>query len=252
MAESRYSLAQILEQEFNNPQTQLKCQESTHSFLKNNLGNRVFDEFPCLQTQNEFKEYCDEFKTFLSQINVSEDESPPYALNETLQENLKTFVKKILNLACIELLDEKGNIKCEIIKLFQWENFSEKLKSSEVVSAYLGATQMQIIRVYSDDIIANPIAFQGLANFINKNYRRWLRETLKDLGFGALLGDESKEDHTNFFELIRAPMKKPLVSAGLAAGALAMIYVGLNLFKAFKDKKGLNAESTTSPNIKKA
>lgn len=224
MAGTRKPLNQLLAEEFKqNPLLQKKCLESSKKWIAQKTMTRIFDDYPCLASPEDFEAYR---KNFVAFITTSADEKA-----------VQQYMTAIIKMGCKELLDKNGKIKDEICKLLDWEQDAGKIQNSDVVSAYASAVNMLIIHREMDVIQKNEENFIALTTLVNLNFHVWMEKSLSDLGYPS-------KQKPSTMEIIRNPLKKAALAFTLAAGAAALGYVVLNLMRPKKegDKNNITPE----------
>jgi len=239
MANARASFADLVKIAFQDNDVKKRCTNVSTEMLRQNIATRAFDEFPCLLSHDTLNVYCKNFIDIVEAIISFNDEFTLTA--EQDKKAIKKYIKTIAEIACTDLLDEKGQVKTEIIALLGWQEYERTLKSRDIVSAFIGAVNMQVIKQLSAFVQNKESAFLCFVNFVNKNYHGWVKETLKELSFPASIAD-AKADLI-VMDLIRYSAKKPLATAGIFAGIAFFAWAGLSFFASKQ-----NPASNSTPN----
>ncbi|MHB1946652.1 MAG: hypothetical protein ACYCQI_00885 [Gammaproteobacteria bacterium] len=247
MSDSRTDFIRIMEKKLGDPNLKKTCQVSSQDCLERKKASRAFDHFPNFLPEATFDHYCKKFKTILLEIKSIDQEHEFKLTKKKNMTNITAYIKSLAQLGCKELLDEKGQIKEQIIALFGWEKYKDKMPTHEIVSAFIAAVNMSIAERLSDFIYQQDVAYQAYASFVNQNYLRWVKETMRELGF-HLSGDlEEKEIASHSLEIIRLPTKKQAaIMGGVLAGVVAVAWMGLTLFGTLANQKS-NGNSGPAP-----
>jgi hypothetical protein len=249
MSTSRTSLYTILQREFKNPDIKKRACESSKNILKNHpeLTTRIFDNFPCLISQNQLNALTTELQEILlliSESGVAILNNKMELLNELDKKKIIKWEKKIASIAIAELLTEKGHIQKEILELLEWQNCTKELNSSELISsiicAYVGAVNQVIIQKLSKEFELNGNVFLGICSFVNKHCHEWVIDRLDASGFIIQTPEIKKEKYIKlkYDNIIRWPIEKPQPGVFIVLGAIATAAA----FLFFKKLPGENAQ----------
>lgn len=243
-----HTLLSTLENEFKNNETKSHCLNNSKKYLDANNVTRIFDPFPQLLPQKEFAILQNSLKKFLSQIKEVKQTDEGFQLVEKNDfENISALQKLIIKTGCDELFKD-GNINIQLIKLLDWQEHASQIKHRDLLCAYVGAVNMQLINSLSDFIYENMNQFTATCDYVNKHYHQWVIEGLKQ----SSLTDDSKSDNTKI-EIFRLPTKKVAATTAVIIGITAIAYCAAkSLYQFFNQEKPTteipDEKNSSSPN----
>ncbi len=202
------------------PGLKQKCIDSSKSKINRNLGGRVFDEFPILIGRQHFLSLVNKFDLLLQ--NPS-------------KRSVREFEKQIIQLACDELLDEKGGLKSQIVDLLGWQDVIAKIDNYKVVSAFVGSVTSYVARDSNKLTETDNHKFSSAVSYINKNYSNWTLEILDERGIKY--NPAYNTDQLSVQDIILYPIRKPGFTLSLFVGGMfgAALYGGYELCKAVQE-----------------
>lgn len=222
MATSRTPFLHLVHTAFQDKLTKDFCISESIRNIKGRTPSRIFDSLPCVVDEATFQATCENFQMIIRHISV--DAKKEYQITREEDKNaIKQYIQTIAIVAREDLLDEEGNIKKEIITLFDWERHAKHLRKYDIVCGYISALNSRVSSQLSSFIDEHSDEYLGCMNFVNKNNRPWVMEILQESQFWQVI-DNIKSDSA---ELFRAS-KKPLATAGFwttvttAGGLLAL------------------------------
>lgn len=140
---------------------------------------RVFDDFPCLLPMPLIDKLSASFKFILQQTPMEailKTDDGFVLSNEKTRASIISWENTIIRIACAELLNNKGQIKAEIMHLLQWEKSFSREEIRSIVWAYVGSVNQVIISNYQGEL---PTIFSAVLDFITKNYGQWVTAELE-------------------------------------------------------------------------
>lgn len=228
MQSSRLTLVEILLQEFTDPEVKKKCLESSLMRIRQGITTRAFDDFPSLLTQSELTDIAHDFQIIFEQItNVHETDNGILLGNLIDQISVQNWEKIIAIKACKELLDNEGKVKSEIVDLLGWEKYIGQVNNCDVVCAYVAAVNHLAMLNLVSLIQENQMKFTAVCDYVNSNYRGWIKEVMQISGFSIDPKHEAKIERTNLQKILYFPIEHPAVGIGI--GITALLLAGLTV-----------------------
>lgn len=227
MQSSRQTFIETLRREFEDADVKTKRIQS--SLLKISQGEvtRMFDDYPSL-SQDELITISQNFKTIFAKIEKIDTAGDKIQLADMIDKTALTdWEKNIAVIACDELLDSNGKIKSEIIALFGWEKHINEINNSDLVCAYVGAINHLAMSNLDGLIEENLTRYTAVCNYVNPNYRSWIKEVMGSLNLPVDLRHENKADSLSFRDILDYPLKHPAVGVGIGLGVTGVLLAGL-------------------------
>lgn len=140
---------------------------------------RLFDDIPDLLPTNTIINLAEEFNAIIQQIDVDDIGQQDGDLTlVTLSDKRNIFLweRKIIRLACHELLNLQRGLKQELLQLLQQRSPLNATAVYQIVCAYVGAINQAVMGECAHKPVATlPVAL----NFITRHYGQWITEELK-------------------------------------------------------------------------
>ena len=181
MSLNRSLITDILLEAFNDPEIKQRCLQAKKKLLRGDTRVRIFDDFPCLLPQNDIAALTTRLLKFLSEsrsIRKTSSGIQVASLSDVLI--IRQLQKDIARIGCVDLLDEKGEIKKEIMKLLEWEGHLNREQTGEVLRAYVGSVNQVMMEHSSAMLEKNSTTLMGLCDCINKNYGKWTDQVFNE------------------------------------------------------------------------
>jgi hypothetical protein len=135
------TLLPTLQDAFINPTLKASCLASSKEQLQkgtnNNSGYRAFDTFPPLLPQTELDALMNEIRIILQHIQYNiKNNKGFYLLTLDNQNAIAHLQKRVIKIACDELLNTDGKIKSEIINLLEWDSIKSNIHIDDIIGSY--------------------------------------------------------------------------------------------------------------------
>jgi len=208
MQSTRDSFIAILKQDFINPEVKKTCIESSLQKIKAGLVTRAFDDYPNLMAMDELLSITDNFESLLKHIaKVNDTHGKMELVNNHDKRVFEAWEKNIITHACVELLDEHGKIKSEIVELLEWKDCVNKINVFQLISAYVGAinhaTMLLANKKSTSELLqvnkTNEIELMkhaAVTDYINKNIYAWIINVTKLLNLPVVIERKETVKHT--------------------------------------------------------
>ena len=208
MQSTRDSFIAILKQDFINPEVKKTCIESSLQKIKAGLVTRAFDDYPNLMAMDELLSITDNFESLLKHIvQVNDTHGKMELANNHDKRAFEAWEKNIITHACVELLDEHGKIKSEIVELLEWKDCVNKINVIQLISAYVGAinhaTMLLANKKSTSELLqvnkTNEIELMkhaAVTDYINKNIYAWIINVTKLLNLPVVIERKETVKHT--------------------------------------------------------
>ena len=178
MISTRSPITDILQQQFaQHPELKARCLQSGAKLQRGDLRARIFDDFPCLLSVNDISALMTRLVKFLKEsrsIRNTNNGIQIASLNDVLI--VRQLQKDIARVGCLDLLDDKGEIKREIRELLGWNQPVSADETRDVLHAYVASINQEIIQQASVLKDINSTSLMGLCDCINKNYGGWTNQ----------------------------------------------------------------------------
>jgi hypothetical protein len=255
MGHSRPYITQVLKEEFKNPAKATAIRKATLEILKERPGSasRIFDKLPSLlprETMQRLSLKCLNILSSMDANSITYDSNGIHLHNKKDQENIFLFIKEIVSFSISEILDKKGHIKIELIKLLEWDSFKDQLGPSEltisILCGYVGAINQEIAANYSKEISELHLKYAGFSGYLNEsiqhngnyetNIRRWIIDSLNEEKKLMICSTQKNNLNIELYPILRWP------NENLNTGSL-MVLTAMNtassmkFFKKNPDKK---------------
>lgn len=237
MSLSRSSFIANLQTKMNdNHEMHTAVMESKKKLLHFEMTFRLFDEFPCLLFPDKLLPLTNRFKSIITTMGSFSETAHGFAPDHQQDaKNIIEFEKEIIQLACFELLDERG-VRKEIIQFLKWDEIDiSDEKIAAIICAYVSAINQEIFRnIESSTLSAHFFSIVGpLCTYINKNYgRKWVADVLRENGYHESANFLESEDEARLMTNSQLSVRESVVGIGLGlAGLGVLITAGIALFK---------------------
>jgi len=196
------------------------CISDSKNKINNNLSGRAFDKYPLLIEKSQFKLLIKRFNQLI--------DMPSRRL-------VREFEKEIINIACEELLDNKGKLKNQLIELLEWQELTAKIDNYRAVCGFVGVVTSCIAKEFSASTENDMHKFSATVSYINKNYNKWILEVMDEKNIKY--NPKYDTDEIKIEDILLFPINRPGFSICLCLGGLfgAAAYGGYELFKAIKE-----------------
>jgi len=189
------------------PKLKEKCISSCISAVKNNKANRLFDDFPPLVSKDDCAFFIDEYQKLL----ISGTKATVHALQ-----------KRLIKIACEELLDVNGKLKQELIALLGLQVHVSLIDNYQAVCAFVGMMNIYMTSESSLLVKDNQNTYLAMTKLINNSYGERIRESMRE----NKIAYDSKYDSNS----IKLDNLHPLFFLSLFAGGL----IGVGIYGAVK------------------
>lgn len=161
--------------------------DSNKIFESENGVERIFDKFPFLLSEISLEV----FKKITSSVRLVENED--MIIEQDSQQALESFVRKLIKDAIVDLLNEQGMIKAELMQLLGWNRniHMDQQKICGIISAYVAHSVHKLNKKTSNQLgndngNKQAIEFDSVnksasaLNFINKNFKKWILDEVEN------------------------------------------------------------------------
>lgn len=251
MQSTRDSFIAILKQDFINPEVKKKCIESSLQKIKAGLVTRAFDDYPNLMAMDELLSIADNFESLLKHIaKVNDTHGKMELVNNHDKRVFEAWEKNIITHACVELLDEHGKIKNEIVELLEWKDCVNKINVLQLISAYVGAinhaTMLMANKKSASELLqvnkTNEIELMkhaAVTDYINKNIYAWIIDVTKLLNLPVVIERKDAVKHTPVHKAKElSDDDKLAIGVGVGAGLFIAGAAALGLLLFSKSSNG--------------
>lgn len=229
MHSSKKTVIDMIDSELkNHPEEMNSLITKSQKKLTSSSANRVFNDFPCLVPEVEFEKIIKEFDKLLN--------------GNPCIRSIRSFEKKVIDLACNELLEKDGCIKKQVLKKLHWkqnqlpEKDDYQMDNYTIVSAFVGTVHEWIVEKCHKEINKHTDTFPVIMNTVNPNYGKWILETMNDRNMPF----DEKYDHDALTarDILLYPARHPLLLFSVFVGGIvgAAIYGGGKLVKHIYDE----------------
>lgn len=177
LQENNLNFLNILKNHFVDIYTKINYQAKFKKLYEHDLLTRAFDDLPfsiisdieTTRLQNRFKQ--------LLEIKINHE----MEISDQDKKAIMNWELIIIEMAVNNLLDASHGIKPEILDLFECQAPFTPKQIIELICAYVGRVNHQIIMLSADLIQDSDRnhTFTSMCNFINKNYGHWVADFLK-------------------------------------------------------------------------
>ncbi len=239
MTNSRPFIILALEEAFKDPKKAKEIRETTLKTITERPGSvsRIFDKFPSLlpiETMQDISKKCLNILSNMEVDSITFDANGIHVHNKIDQENISSFIKEIISIGMKELLDNKGHITMELIKLLELESLNNQLKQFELIVSilcgYVGAINQEIIVHLSKEIVTLNPAYTGFSGYLNKksqpsnnfetNVRRWVIDKYNETSYAQDTPIQNKDHKTDTNNLLRRPREIPPMGSLIVLSAI--------------------------------
>lgn len=243
MATPRASLITTLENTFKTDSNIKK--QAIDSGLKR-LGakrtDRVFDNFPQLLPNDQFKTMQQSFRQIIKEIKDVNKTKNGYQLTKESDTQLIYAWQQILaKTGRDELFSKDKQIKSELVELCGWKKYVNEMKPLDLLNAYVCATSQRIVNRDFDFIMENADAYHAFMQHANDNYSEWNKNLLKADGFDV-------DSNLSFArKMLEFPKKHPVATIGIFAAAVVVGAAAISTLFAKSDEAIVEAATTNQP-----
>lgn len=222
---------------------------STSNSKLADLGStfRIFDEFPCLISDDNLISIINRFKAMIANLHSFSETKYGFQPNDQDAKKIMELEKEIIQLACFELLDHH-EIRNDIIEFLKWDkkNITQE-KIGAIICAYVGAINQEIFNSLSN-AAHHHIMLGQLCDYINKNYgKKWTAEVLKEKGCKEAANFLEDKNYFPLMNFLTLHVDDQVIIMGVGLGLSLFIAAGLTLFKKFSEATDNIQIQTSSP-----
>ena len=209
-----YSLIKRLQAKFSeDSQLREKCVRESKNSITHNAANRVFDSFPVMLDESQLSTLLDAYQQLLKHSSKKE---------------VRDFEKKIIKIACDELLDEKGNLSEELLEMIEWKECKDKINNYLAVCAFVGIVNITLTELSESVVKNNQYTYLAMTKLVNENYSGWIREYMNQNKIKY--NPQYDTDQIKVTDVLLYPFTHPLFSLSIFAGGL----IGLGIYGSAK------------------
>ncbi len=174
----------ILKNDCKDPEVKQRYRLTSKKYILQGVPNRLFDDFSSLISGTELNNQVWLFKLLLNKISCHENENEQ-PLSILTGENKYQLSEAIINIAIMgyHSFISDNRMDPELIELLDWSNLEKKIDICDLLCAYVGRILNDVmLKITESNQNIDWPAMNGMTNYINKNYRGWVKTALKRAG----------------------------------------------------------------------